>query len=519
MVNRFEIQSNTLRRLDWASAVREELAGSRTLLPLSPLRNAMRARAGDYGDFVAASAARGLLSPTTSLVAPKSDHGLRNLTVIGLDLSVLYHALVGRVRASLPQPRTDEYQDVMGAPLGESGTTHVLSADISAFYQYVDHGIVSDEIVSWSGDGDVAAGVFDFLAQVTGRSFGLPQVHIVSDLLAELLLDRLERKLMRGGYAVQHYSDDFRVACRSRSDAWEAWVALNEEATRMGLSLNDSKTIVRGLSDYSEYLSAPDDRWNELAGEVSDSFTGLNPYTDEWIEVEADDYGLLEGTARQALQLWDENTGNRGSLRPLDAIVYQRIMRKALQYAHALESDAALPYLHRVITRAPFETRAASRYLRKLLPHAKVRALDSLVTQVGSSADYLLPWQTLWLVNSARPTGEHELPTEPLGPTTQTWLESLRSAPHADVVRAHAIMVLTLYGLMEPSAVVDAIDQLHPSTRDVLVAALALRIDDPNDRLLKAAVNGYQPHRWLVAHVHAEREVNAQVIVTDDVPW
>lgn len=92
---------------------------------------------------------------------------------------------------------------------------YVLTADITACYQHIDHGLLSEEILVRGGDQRTIDALAALLSTTSGRSYGLPQQSRASDVLAEAFLDRLERALVRRGLRASRHNDDFRFVCRS----------------------------------------------------------------------------------------------------------------------------------------------------------------------------------------------------------------------------------------------------------------------------------------------------------------
>jgi hypothetical protein len=69
---------------------------------------------------------------------------------------------------------------------------------------------------------------------IIATDIGIPQQSTASDLLAEALLDRLERVLVRRGVKAGRYNDDFRFTCRSWSDAVRAIEIFSEVVLSVG---------------------------------------------------------------------------------------------------------------------------------------------------------------------------------------------------------------------------------------------------------------------------------------------
>jgi retron-type reverse transcriptase len=142
---------------------------------------------------------------------------------------LLYRALVARIEDVLPKlNRGCEYwRAFQRLPLEQDGR-YVLTADIAACYQYIDHELLSEELRVRGGDQRVVDALAALLSATGGRSYGLPQQSRASDGLAEAFLDRLERALMRRGLRAFRHNDDFRFVCRSWSEVIRAVEVLSE---------------------------------------------------------------------------------------------------------------------------------------------------------------------------------------------------------------------------------------------------------------------------------------------------
>jgi hypothetical protein len=104
----------------------------------------------------------------------------------------------------------------------------------------------------------------ELLGETSGRQFGLPQLSSVSDVLADVYIAPMRRHLVRSGFQVWSYADDFRVACRSYDEALRALEAADEGARLLGLVLNELKTATPGVDKYRDSLTALRDRERAL---------------------------------------------------------------------------------------------------------------------------------------------------------------------------------------------------------------------------------------------------------------
>src|SRR5665647_2804299 len=129
------------------------------------------------------------------------------------------------------------------------------------------------ELVPQTGDGQRVDTLTTLLTAITGRRYGLPQQNHTSDVLAEAYV--LERRLHRANARVWRYSDDFRIATDSWSDALATVDLLEREVRRIGLTLNDSKTVIRRGDTYEASLKRREVLLKQVADEADLDLTGV----------------------------------------------------------------------------------------------------------------------------------------------------------------------------------------------------------------------------------------------------
>lgn len=81
---------------------------------------------------------------------------------------------------------------------------------------------------------------------------GLPQNRDASSFLANVVLDKVDRRMVERGYDYYRYVDDIRICCSSEYEARSALSALIEELRAVGMNINGAKTSL--LSAESENL-------------------------------------------------------------------------------------------------------------------------------------------------------------------------------------------------------------------------------------------------------------------------
>lgn len=125
------------------------------------------------------------------------------------------------------------------------------------------------------------------LSQMNGSvSYGIPVGQAASRLLAELVLDDVDRGLMGEGLIHCRFVDDFRVFCKTEKEALAALAILaNLLFENHGLTLQQHKTRVMTIEDFENLILGNDDD-REISGlseqfnEILSHIDILNPYDD-----------------------------------------------------------------------------------------------------------------------------------------------------------------------------------------------------------------------------------------------
>ncbi len=248
------IPAAILAEVDYRGAVIGELTARNRYLP-PPLAD--RALLGHVEDLAGRLQARMRRefhpAQQDSVLARKAGRGSRPLPYVALEDRFIYRALVNVVVGRLPVvPDRGEYDEFADSPLKVDDCNYVLKADVAAYYQYIDHERLIDEVVAQTGDDLAITAVVELLQGGTGRQFGLPQMNDPSDVLGDLYVDPIRRNLVRRGYVAGRYADDFRVACADYNEALEALEHIERSAFELGLVLNESKTGTPGRETYEE---------------------------------------------------------------------------------------------------------------------------------------------------------------------------------------------------------------------------------------------------------------------------
>ena len=109
------------------------------------------------------------------------------------------------------------------------GYRSVLDADIQGFFDNLPHSVIMAAVAAEVADGNILTLLERFLTAgvmedgvFKPTTIGTPQGGVISPLLANIVLDRLDWQLHAAGYRFVRYADDFVVLCQTHPQAQEA---------------------------------------------------------------------------------------------------------------------------------------------------------------------------------------------------------------------------------------------------------------------------------------------------------
>jgi group II intron reverse transcriptase/maturase len=161
------------------------------------------------------------------------------------------------------RPRRNAHQAIEAIRAAHAaGFKWVVDADISAFFDNIPHKLILDCLAERVADGNILRIVREFLsAGVMEGGFlrpstaGTPQGGVISPLLANIVLDKLDHHLTQSGLRFVRYADDFVVLCRSHSKAQQALVFVDVFLrSELGLSLSQKKTKLVSFLEGFDFL-------------------------------------------------------------------------------------------------------------------------------------------------------------------------------------------------------------------------------------------------------------------------
>ena len=126
-----------------------------------------------------------------------------------------------------PSLNWKHFVDACRSKMNGGSVTHVVVADISDFFHRLYHHRVQNALNAATNGSSQARIMFKLLDQWAGTpSYGIPVGPSPSRLIAEVTLDDVDQYLRAEGADLLRFSDDYRIFCTSRKDAYDKLSAL-----------------------------------------------------------------------------------------------------------------------------------------------------------------------------------------------------------------------------------------------------------------------------------------------------
>lgn len=220
-------------------------------------------------------------APVRRVRIPKPDGGMRELGIPTVTDRLIQQALL-QVLQPIIDPSFSEHSYgfrpgrrardavLMAQRHVQDGYRVVVDVDLEKFFDRVNHDIlmerlsrrIADKVVLRLVRHYLVAGIMDG-GVVSERYEGTPQGGPLSPLLANVLLDEVDRELERRGHRFVRYADDCNVYVRSRRSGERVLDGLRGLYDRLHLKVNEAKTAVaqatgRKFLGYELWRSAGD---------------------------------------------------------------------------------------------------------------------------------------------------------------------------------------------------------------------------------------------------------------------
>jgi len=138
----------------------------------------------------------------------------------------------------------------------QDGRRWVVDVDLEKFFDRVNHDVLMGKLHNRIADQRVLRIIRRFLEAgmmadgvVVERHEGTPQGGPLSPLLANVLLDDVDKELERRGHAFVRYADDCNVYVRSKRAGERVLAALRHKYAKLRLRVNEQKSTVARMWD------------------------------------------------------------------------------------------------------------------------------------------------------------------------------------------------------------------------------------------------------------------------------
>lgn len=409
------VADSVVQQLDLVTAAQQEAGTWRNLIPPEPWLDAVAANPSGFADWVTVRLASGARNaPATLVNTRKAGQGVRPVPVVGIGERIAYRALTNLVLRQVPPPArsAEDYRAFVSGPIsysfqgegpvhriGDARLGYVAETDIAAFYQYVDHDRLRQELELQTARVTESELVISLLGEIQGTAFGLPQLLDPSDGLSEVYIRIMERDVARQGLLIWRYNDDFRVGTDSYDGAQNAIERMSDAARGIGLVLSEHKTHISKFITYllRHMSDAVDDDDAQIDPSKADIWITDYPDIEDEVAIEV----ALEALKRIELQPKAPGRIDLKNIRTEDL----RALRQAVNVLANREDPSALPFLVRLfLFAAPLAPRLGDYMVKVSATHSSTISTiwDELTQQHDRS---LSDWQRIWLVYVARQTG------------------------------------------------------------------------------------------------------------------
>lgn len=412
-----------------------------------------------------ATTGSGIHFKTETITMPRNGSGLRPITLMPTTMRAVYNSLVTAIESSLPEPsrgpgKWPQFEEfgLSEAPLPK----YIVSIDITAYYEYIDHRIMESELLLQTMDSSMSRAIIGMIDIMFPAGHGLPQMMESSDRLGDTYLSVMERGLSRSGRKVARFADDFRVAAVDWQTANDILEQASDLARSLGLVLSSEKsriwktqTLVDAREDVKSFLDAA---FEEAKPDYSSEFGMYDDWDEDVDEPEEELNDPLIFAYMQILSEWCTSEDEHQNLRT-------KLLNKALSELGRASDRVSHDVLATISEREPLRLEAVCNYL--LGRSEEVDANWDTLTRLVR-VERQTPWTKIWLLTTAGRL-HHDL--VPRDAEAIQWV-GRQVADRHESVRAEAAWCMAKMGIFSTEDAVNLYSLATSLTRPAIAAAL-----------------------------------------------
>lgn len=480
-----KIGEAVLKKLDLSDAAKAVTLGQFDRFPRLLLDRCLETSSSSLVKSVVADFQAGTAIPFETITMPRRGFGPRPITVTSPSTRVAYRALVQKIASALPEPRSRsswEAYDAFGKENASESSDpwdnppyYLVELDIASCYEYIDHGILRDELIRRTLDVQHSEVIVGMLNELFTNRRGLPQLGADSDVLADTYLEIIERQLLRTYTDTLRFADDFRVVSPDWGHANGVIEDAAECARTLGLILSTEKTNITKSETIAKRKRENEEFMAHYFSEAKEALSGLDftelGYGFQFVKITPGEEETVREAFRRVVEDWYDKKGQD---------VPQHTQQLALALNVLASSEVRLPddWLTEIVFKQPLKLQNVARYVM-----ARSESEDNWTTLTRLTAmQRQSPWAKIWLLHVLNSFGSEE---GGIRDDVMQWTAQQLKDRH-EVVRSEAAWTLACNNRVTEGALADLYREASSITRPAIAASCAVARISESSGLVKA---------------------------------